>query len=304
MAYSIVHTDSPSLTNLYAIVQRSDDAYYWDVSGGNWVAIQAATAEITLAETPAGSGSYQASAAFTPIHGTIYTVFIYDGSDTLIVSTELVYVEKKTALEIVNEVQKELRLPQSSLITEAHAQLMLSFANKVIQGPMMEAPDWPELILRGRLMLKQGVTMYTIRPVNGGTVDFIETITPVGYEPLIKRQDGDFRVRKRGNDVSGQNQPTDYRIYSRAGGNLIFEITPAPDQNYEATYEARQQPGRLLAATDYSPLNDDLIIMGTLAVARTEAGQDSGLDNQAFAGKLEGQIDNQTEPNWGDANTP
>ena len=304
MSYSIVHSDVPNRTNLYAIVQRSDDTYYWDVDGAAWVAVQAGTAEIALAETPAGSGSYQATAAFTPIHGTVYTIFVYDDADELIVATELPYAIKKTALEIVNEVQKEMRLPQSTLITEAHAQLVLSFVNKAIQGPMMEGADWPELILRGRLMLKQGVTMYTIRPVNSERVDFIEEITPVGYEPLIKRQDGYFRTLKRGNDISGENQPIDYRIYSRAGGNLLFEITPAPDQNYEATFEARQQPNRLVAATDYSLLDDDMIIMGALAVTRNEAGHDATLDTQAFTGKLSGQIDNQTEPNWGDINTP
>src|SRR4030067_627873 len=36
-----------------------------------------------------------------------------------------------TALEIINEVQIRLRLPKSTTITDAHAQLLLSFLNEV-----------------------------------------------------------------------------------------------------------------------------------------------------------------------------
>lgn len=297
MSYAITYRGIDGQSGLYARVQRTADGKWWNESSSLWQDSEAANCNITLTEgsTP---GEYTGSGGLNPVNGHVYAISVYDGAGSLLITTYEVYkTGQKTALEMINAVQKELRLPQSTLMTEPHAQLILGFINAV-SDLVMEPGAWHDLGVKGRLMTRSQVGIYGLNPVNVRYVDIVRNLQIGDNPPLEKYTDEEFRAYKRSN--TGTGRPVIYRIYGRAGGALLIEMAPTPDAAYGVDFEALQKQEKSSASTDKQLLDEETILRGTLAMARGEQGLSNATDIAAFQAKLELQIENQSESNWGD----
>lgn len=203
-----------------------------------------------------------------------------------------------TALEIVRQVQRELRLPQSESVNEPHARLILDFANKVQRSLMLENVVWDELKEYGYFDTEAGKAIYTVSVVNNGEIDVIRSLQIGNDYPLIKKPDEEFRELKR--LFTGNGKPLYYRHLSRIGGSIVVELLPVPDASYSVNAEVLVKPPRLVNDTDIPLLDPDTIILGTIMLARKEQGEDYSLELSAFQSKLSMQSDTQGESNWGD----
>ena len=298
MSYTITHNGLDGQAGLYARIKRIYDGYWWSESGSAWVASASAVCDVALSEGSAGV--YAASAGMTPMAGGLYAVYVYDASGNLVAMSEAIYQpSRKTALQIVNTVQRKLRLPQSTLITDAHAALMLEYANQIMLDFMMEKTTWDELKIKGAIGTRDGVSIYYVYPVNAANVDYIRILQVGTDDPIEKLTDEEFRDYAR--TVSGsEGQPLYYRIVGRAGSALIIELAPTPDAVYQVDFEVLQKPVRMTAAGDIPALDDDTIISGALFLARQEQGEDFQTELGAFQSKLGLHADNQSESNFQD----
>lgn len=296
--YDISYKGTEGQSGLYARIQRTADSKWWDEVADSWIATATADCNLTLTEG-ATAGAYTGQADCNPAEGGIYKMHVYDSLDALVSYIEDVYKSGQlTALQIVNEVQKALRLPQSTLITEAHAQLVLSFLNEM-QEIIMEAARWPELDLKGGIVLKDGFDIFRLYPTNTASVDIVKRLQIGNSAPLTLVSDEDFREAKR-LVYTTDSQPMVYRIYSRAGGVLYIQVAAVPDQDYTVDFEALQKPERLINATDVPILDASTLILGGIAKAKDEQGTGDGLSLEAFKAKLSGQSGNQGDINEGD----
>jgi len=299
VAYTITYRAVEGQTGLYARVQRKADGQWWDEVNDVWVASAGSDCDITLTEDSSKPGKYDGTANFSPSEVGLYVSYVYDSGGSLLASTENLYKpDQMTALQIVNEVQKQLRLPQSDIITRPHAQLILSFVNDVMLNYMMEAAVFDELKVRGSIALKQGISVYQLWPVNVAGVDVVRSLQIGRYEPLRKLSDEDFREYRR--LVTTEGRPLAYRYYGRAGGALIIEVAPTPDSTYEMEYEVLQRPVKLVDAADVPLLDVDTIIAGTVLLAKIDMGVASQADMAEFQMKLGSQVETHGETNFGD----
>lgn len=297
MPYEIKYYSFEGRTGLTARVQRKADNAWWDEVADAWVAAESANCAIALAETST-QGEYSGQATFTPAAGNLYDLWIYAGATPLIVSEDTYRPGRKTALQIINEVQQGLRLPQDGAINRPHAQLILSFANKTLDL-MKEAGVWDELKVSLSLYTADGVSLYYVNPPNTESVDIVRSIRIGDSPPLVKRSDAEFRELQRVYSGTKQ-QPLYYRHYGRAGRWLIIEVGPTPDQAYRLQGEILQRQERLLAAADVPLLDADTIVMGALALAKAEQGSDNADEAALFQAKITLQTGTETESNWGD----
>ncbi len=299
--FSITHRDVGGKTSLYAHVLRMDDGKYWDESADAWVATESGMCNVSLAEDTTMPGRYAGSANFNPSHGTTYDISIFEADGTMIVKTSQPYVsDKKTALQLVNDIQQELRLPKSADFTAPHAKSVLAQLNKAIQV-MNESDGWPEMNVKGSFMTKVGVSVYSLRPINASYVDILKRMQIGTNVPLAKRTDGNFKTLQKMNTAPAQ--PTDYRIFGRAGGVLIVELTPAPDIAYQVDFELLMRNELLAAVTDIPLLDTNAIYIGGLAFTKKDQGSWYQDDMALFQNLVSAHADNQSEPNWGDAET-
>jgi len=296
--YAITHRGLEGQPGLYARVQRKADSYWWDEVGTAWIA--AATTDCDLALTEGDAGTYTASGSSSPSEGGLYIIYVYDSADAQIVSTEDIYSPSrgKTALDMVKNVQKELRMPQAVTIAEAHASLILSFLNKT-QDIIMEAGVLDELKLSFSFNTVVGISAYTLYPSNTSKVDTLRHLQIGTSQPLVRYPDKDFRAYKR-NQGTTQAQPLIYRIYGRAGRALVVELAATPDAIYTVDVELLQKPERLISGTDVSLLDGDVLELGAKYLALDNQGDSAGLDQSLFQAKLGLSMGTNSESNWGD----
>lgn len=200
-----------------------------------------------------------------------------------------------TVLEIIQEVQRRLRMPVSTSLTDAHSQLILSFINTVQRDFMLENIVWDECKVYGSFDTVAGTPTYSIS-VSGQELDVVRNLQIGTNAPIVKYDDDDFREYKRAN--TGQAQPLVFRIYSKSGGGITVELCPTPDAVYSVDFEALKKPPRLTAQNETPLLDSDTIIAGALMLAR---GEQEGKEPDSFQAKLALQGDTQGESNWGDA---
>lgn len=299
MAYSITYRAVEGQTGLYVRVQRKADGQWWDEVNDTWISSASGDCDISLTEDSNTPGKYDATANFSPSEGGLYVSYVYGSGGSLLAVTENLYKPgQMNALQIVNEVQKQLRLPKSDIITRPHAQLILSFVNDVMLNYMMEAAVLDELKVRGSFMTQQGIGVYQLWPVNVSNVDVVRSLQIGTYEPLQKLSDDDFREYKR--LVTTEGRPLAYRHYSRAGGALLLELAPVPDTTYQVEYTVLQKPVKLVNAEDVPLLDVDTIIAGTVLLAKVDMGVASEADMAEFQMKLGAQVETQGETNFGD----
>lgn len=178
-----------------------------------------------------------------------------------------------TALEIVNEVQRDLRLPQSVDFNSAHAKLILSFVNRVQRDMMAPFCNWLELKVYRQFTAAVGVSKYKPSKDELNALTYIEII---GNEVKKCRTDEGFRAVKS----TTNGTPTHYRIRSFNPANGLFEIEfnrPA-DALYNVDYEGYAKPPVLEVEGDIPVLNPETIVVGTILVAKGKQGQDVTLD--------------------------
>lgn len=204
-----------------------------------------------------------------------------------------------TVLEIINEVQRRLRLPQSTAISDAHAQLLLSYLNEVQRDYMMESVVWDELKTYGNFNTTAGTNIYTISITGGGEIEIIRSLR-IGTNTPLEKFDNDEEFREYKRVYTAQAQPLMWRVYSRSGGNIIIEVCPTPDAVYQVDAEVVKKPPKLSLATDTPLLDSDTVILGITMLARKEMGLDAQGDLASFQAKLGLQSENQGESNFGD----
>jgi hypothetical protein len=178
-----------------------------------------------------------------------------------------------TALQVVNEVQRDLRLPQSIDFNNAHAKLILSYVNRVQRDIMAEACNWLDLKVRRQFLTVQGNSIYKL------TRDELSKISYIGLgttEITDCKTDEVFRSVK---SVS-EGQPAYYRIraINKAKGTYDIEFNCPADAIYTVEYEGYAKPPLLEYENDLPVLNPETIVIGTILLAKSKQGQDVALE--------------------------
>ena len=299
MSYDITYYGIEGQPIPYARVQRLLDSKWWDETGIQWVDSPSATCNVNLIEDSTMVGKYIGSANFTASNGGVYRITVYDNAGVMLARNNIVYNSNQmTALQIINEVQRQLRLPKSALITEPHAQLLLSFINEVLVDYMLEFTTWDELKVSGSFAVKAGVSVYMVAPVNGGKVDTILNLQIAGDQPLDNLNGEAFRAYSRAQ--ADQHQPYVYRHFGRSGGGILIEVSPVPDGFYQVDYELLQKPTKLVNAADVPMLDEDTIILGVKYLAKKDQGDDFAAELATFQSKLALMGGNQSGSSYGD----
>lgn len=190
-----------------------------------------------------------------------------------------------TALQIVNEVQRDLRLPQSVDFNSAHAKLILSYVNRVQMDIMTPACAWRELqgFATSQTILNADVqsltTMMNVTIPSAMTFDKLSTINYMGIdteEILLTSDASQFRKFK----TTTPGKPTHYRVrtYNSATDVLTVEYNCPCDAAYTLTLEGSVKPPLLVLETDVPLLPAETIVIGTILLAKTKQGQDVTFD--------------------------
>ncbi len=273
---------------MYARIKRLSDNYWFDDVAHTWIATATADCNNVLTES---AGNYTVTSGMTATPGELYAIYVYEstGDLWLIAIQSFSTIQSKTALQIVNTVQRDLGLSETAsgdFLTDSHAKKVLRFANNVQSDMIAEAYAWDELKLKGSICTRDGVGIYYIFPVAAAKIDLLDddSLQISGYDPLEKLTDEDFRAAKL--SYTDEDQPLYYRIYGRAGNALIIEVLPIPDAAYQIDFDALQKPNDMAAVGDYPVMDSDTIIAGTLLKAQHDNGEDVSLELAAFQSKL------------------
>ena len=184
-----------------------------------------------------------------------------------------------TVLEIINEVQVKLRLPVSTALTTAHAKLLLAFINEVQRNYMLMDTVWDELKVYGNFNTVAGTTIYTISDT-ANELDTISSLQIALNAPLRHLSDADFLTYRRANTTQAECKK--YRLYQRAGSDILIEVAPTPDAAYQIDTEALIKPPRLTLGSETPLLDEDTIILGVAWLAKKDDGNDDREDFAAF----------------------
>lgn len=200
------------------------------------------------------------------------------------------------ALQIVQEIQKRLRMPQSAALTERHAVLLLSFVNSVLVNGPGEGYVWDELKWFTAVPTVVGQVTYRIER-SGYELDVLRDLRIGTNPPLSLLSDDLFREYKRLH--TSQGQPKAWRHYSADTGTITIEVAPPPDAVYSIDVEALVKPKRLVNASDVPLIDPEILILGGLTLAKEDQGEDYTLAGQEYGSKL-AQAATRNESNWGD----
>lgn len=205
-----------------------------------------------------------------------------------------------TALEMVKRMQRKLRLPQASTITEPHAAIMLECLNNAQRNLLPESYVWDELKVYGSFNTSIGNALYNITGTDDKELDVLRNLEITGNHPFIHLTDSAFREKKRALS-STPGQPVFYRNYAREGGaSLVIEVTPTPDAIYTVETEALVKPKKLIADGDEILLDEDTLFLAAMFLATESEGLDYQAALSLYQAKLSLIGENQGESNWGD----
>lgn len=280
MSYSITYHGIEGQTGLVARVTRKLDGLVLTTSGWG----TSAPDNIVLTENETVPGKYIGTANFTPSNGGVYTVAIYSGTELLLEMDCLHKSRQQTILQMINEVQCNLRLPQSTAITDAHAALLLGFANEVQQDYMAEFCQWEETKVRAVFNTVSGRSVYSIYPLQNLCLDTITEMRIGTGEPLSKPPIEQFRQSVR--TITDYSQPTSYGHFGRAGAAILIELNPTPDAVYRINMDLIIKPAKLVLADDVPLLDQDIIMLGMKLLCRKDQGEDFQGELAAFQSKL------------------
>lgn len=214
----------------------------------------------------------------------------------IIGTTSTAPTPRLNALQIVQEIQKRLRMPQSAAITEKHAVLILSFVNSVLVNGPGEGYVWDELKWVTAIPTVVGQVTYRIER-SGYELDVLRNLSIGTNPPLSLLSDDLFREYRRLH--TSQGEPKAWRHYSADTGTITIEVSPIPDAVYSIDVEALVKSKRLVLATDVPLIDPEILVLGGLMLAKEDQGDDYTLAGQEYGGKLSG-ASSRNETNWGD----
>jgi len=120
------------------------------------------------------------------------------------------------ALQIVQEVQKRLRLPQAVSFADTHGKLILAFLNDVQRNMMTDNCIWDELKVTHFLNTSRDVVLYPVAPSGITELDKVLYIE-FGGKTVIKKDDAFFREYRSANR----------NLWGSESGEIVF--TPVAD---------------------------------------------------------------------------
>lgn len=205
-----------------------------------------------------------------------------------------------TALQLVQRVQRKLRLPVSETVHTTHGRLILEYLNTVQRSILPDMCVWDNLKLYGEIALVPSMSIYLIEGIDSGEVEQILEIRLEGEaSPLTQLANENFLEMAA---IYGQStgKPLYYRVYSRASNGIKIEVLPVPDASYTAKVEALCLPLPLENDTDEPVLDPDVIYLGAVVLAKSDMGLDYSTDNAVFLAKAAGLRESQGCSNWGD----
>lgn len=299
--FPITYYGTEGQTGLYARIKRISDGRFWSVSGSAWVDSESAVCNVPLTESL--TGKYTGTAALTPRPGAKYEIAVYTSLNALLLTTRVMSAPSvMTALQIVQEIQKELRLPQSTDFTDSHAKLVLSFINNVLVNILADETVWDDLKVAGTFKTVVGVSIYPVMPANVDYVEVIRDLRVAGKSYCIGgMSDEKFRVYRAENTTPGE--PRQYRREGRSGGMVFIEVCPVPDAIYSMDFEILQRPPRLTLVSDIPIVDAETVLLGAKVLAKESHGRSFDLDLPVFQAKKSSQTVDQGSANWGDAET-
>ena len=203
-----------------------------------------------------------------------------------------------TALEMINKVQRELRLPQSVTL-DTHARLILDYLNDVQRNIMLENYVWDELKVYGEFVTQQSESQYKVAVLNA-EIEQIRSMHIDGQARELEHcNDMRFRELKRIYNTT-EGVPYWYRIYKRESDGLVVELLPVPDATYTVKVEALKRPPVMTKVDDTPVLDADAIVAGAKMLAKKNLGLDYSEELAEFQAKLTLLGENQGESNFGD----
>jgi len=169
-----------------------------------------------------------------------------------------------TILNIINKVQRALRLPQSTDVTDTHGAMLLDYANDVQRIFMAKKVQWDALKDFTHFHTVDGTATYTLAASGASyEIDTIDDLKIGNYPSLVKLSDNDFRASKK--IYTEEGQPLFYRIYQRTivtVATIKIELLPVPAAAYQVDQEVHIKPLVMTAKGDVPMLDADTIFLG------------------------------------------
>lgn len=324
MAYSVRARFDTGFTTLYALIQSLEfgAGLWWNDVTKAWEG--PGTGMLPDGETPA-PGSFVGltessekgiyTGTFTnlvPVKGTVYRIWVMDGDGGLVRPdggtchfrmTEIPYsVGDMSTLDIINKVQRRLRLPASSAITDTHAQLMLEFVNDSYRTVFPNIGVMNELRVRGAFSTHGGgPTLWPIYPINCNYVSHLNWVkyyagSPYEY-PLTKIPFEQLEIENLKMLSSGDplGYPTYYCIRQSPDRFPVVQFYPDVSPDFASfQYECVIKPQTLSAATDYPICDPMMLVYGATILAKRDAGLDPSSEVELLNG-LVGTMDFNTD---------
>lgn len=288
MAYALSFKTVRDKTTLYAVIQDRETSLFWDEATDTWVVSIVAGCNLVLTES-GDKGVYTGSATFTPVNGGVYQISVFDSGDAdYQMDTIEVYPSKtKTVLQIINDVQLELRMPLSTALTDNFAKIILAKMNTVLTTILPERNIFDHLKVQGSFVIGATRPFYRLSPVN---VDFVDNITFLRLPSMeyITRATSDeaFRTVADTNNASLlYSDPVIYRISQRDYGYPIIEFTPQPDVTKIVSYEIIKGVKELTSVSEYVPL-PRVLKAGAHFLMLKSQGRDADVEQAVFESAL------------------
>lgn len=257
MAYALSFKTVRDKTTLYAIIQDRETSLFWDENTDTWVTEIVSGCNLALTES-GDKGVYTGSATFTPVNGGVYQISVFDSADAdYQMDTIEVYPSKtKTVLQVINEVQLELRMPLSSALTDNFAKIILAKMNTVLMEILPERNIFDHLKVQGSFTINSTRPFYRLSPVNVESVETIQYLRRPDQNFILKANDElEFKTYADSHNKSlSYMVPEYYRVAQRDSGFPIIEFAPAPDVAYIVSYEIIKGAKELSTAAEYCPI--------------------------------------------------
>jgi hypothetical protein len=324
MAYSVRARFDTGFTTLYALIQSLEfgAGVWWNNSTQHWDSptdgmepdgyTPAPGSFVALTES-SEKGIYTGTFTnLTPVKGTVYRIWLMDGSGGLVRPdsglchfrmSEVPYsVGDLSALDIINRIQRRLRLPASSAITDTHAQLMLDFINDSYRTVFTNIGVMNELKVRGAFSTHGGgPTLWPIYPINCEYVSYLNWIkyyagSPDTF-PLKKITFEQLEIENLKMLSAGDplGYPKYYCIRQSPGRFPVVQFYPDISPEFTSfEYECAIKPQPLSAATDYPMCDPMVLVYGGTILAKRDAGLDPSAEVELL-NNLVGTMDFNTD---------
>lgn len=303
MSYPLSYKTVTGKSGLYAVIQDYETQLYWDEVANAWVESITSDCYLTLTES-SEKGVYTGSAAdLTVVNGGTYQITVFDSGDSDYQITTLITTPAKTEtlLEVVNGVQRALRMPVSSGITDQLSLAIIQKVNDVLTTMLPGNSIYEHLKIKGSFATKSGTDLYRISPVNVSGISSIIYLRNPDLSFLRgPLSDSDFRALKDiYNAEFNYTMPTVFRIAGFDGGYPMVELFNNPDDTYIISFEAVRKLPKLTAATDYVFL-PDVARLGATMMMKMDMGRDYKMESGLFAQALEVANSEQSNVSFGD----